>query len=113
MTFPANHALWSKWAPPSERARLLTFSVSGLRYTGVALYSLSLSLSLLGQYVGSIVSFPLTAVFCSYGFDGGWPSAFYVFGKLTNHNTTVSLRASKFYRYYWYSLVCHLVIFGV
>ena len=36
---------------------------------------------LVGQYVGSVISFPLTAVLCVYGFDGGWPSVFYVFGK--------------------------------
>jgi len=38
--------------------------------------------SVLGPYIGSIVSFPLSAVLCQYGFDGGWPSVFYVFGKL-------------------------------
>jgi hypothetical protein len=33
-----------------------------------------------GQYCGNVVSFPLTALLCQYGFDGGWPSAFYIFG---------------------------------
>ena len=35
----------------------------------------------IGQYLGTVVSFPLSALLCQYGFDGGWPSVFYVFGK--------------------------------
>ena len=35
----------------------------------------------IGQFVGSVVSFPLTALLCKYGFNGGWPSVFYIFGK--------------------------------
>ena len=34
-----------------------------------------------GQFVGSVISFPLTALLCVYGFDGGWPSVFYIFGR--------------------------------
>ena len=37
--------------------------------------------SVAGPYVGNVLSFPLSAVLCQYGFDGGWPSVFYVFGK--------------------------------
>ncbi len=36
----------------------------------------------IGQYLGSFISFPVTALLCVYGFDGGWPSAFYIFGNL-------------------------------
>ena len=32
--------------------------------------------------MGTMVSFPVSAVMCVYGFDGGWPSVFYVTGEL-------------------------------
>ena len=41
-----------------------------------------LSLYIIGAHVGSIISFPLSAILCEYGFDGGWPSVFYVFGEV-------------------------------
>ena len=51
-----------------------------------------------GPYVGNIVSFPLSALLCQYGFDGGWPSVFYVFGKFT---ITIFLdRAQVYYSEY-------------
>lgn len=27
VTFPANHAIWGKWAPPLERSKLVTISM--------------------------------------------------------------------------------------
>ena len=34
-----------------------------------------------GSFVcGSAVLIPLAGLLCEYGFDGGWPSVFYVFG---------------------------------
>ena len=45
-------------------------------------FSPSPSLSLVGPHIGSIISFPLSALLCRYGFDGGWPSVFYVFGAI-------------------------------
>jgi len=59
--FPCNHAIWSKWAPPSERTRLFTITVAGCP-------------------VGTILSMPLSGVMSKYGFDGGWASVFYCFG---------------------------------
>ncbi len=35
-----------------------------------------------GAWVGNIVALPLAGYLCVNGFDGGWPSIFYIFGKL-------------------------------
>ena len=32
-----------------------------------------------------MISFPLSAVLCVYGFDSGWPSVFYIFGIQHNY----------------------------
>jgi ACS family sodium-dependent inorganic phosphate cotransporter-like MFS transporter 5 len=63
VTFPSMHAMWGRWAPPKERTRLAAITYSG-------------------PYVGNVLSFPLSALLCQYGFDGGWPSVFYVFGSV-------------------------------
>ncbi|KAL8618451.1 hypothetical protein ACOMHN_049868 [Nucella lapillus] len=59
--YPAAQALWSRWAPPNERSRLIGFSYAG------------------GQF-GNAMIFPIGGFLCAYGFDGGWPSVFYVIG---------------------------------
>lgn len=64
VTFPAMHAIWAKWAPPKERSMLATITYAG-------------------PHIGTVLSFPLSALLVQYGFDGGWPSVFYVFGELT------------------------------
>lgn len=51
----------AKWIPPNERSR-----------AGAAIYS--------GAQFGTIISMPLSGLLAEYGFDGGWPSIFYVFG---------------------------------
>ncbi|XP_068129616.1 sialin-like [Hyperolius riggenbachi] len=58
VTFPAMHAMWSSWAPPPERNRLL-------------------SLSYAGAQLGTIVSLPLSGLIC-YHMD--WAYVFYIFG---------------------------------
>ena len=60
--YPAAQALWSNWAPPNERSRLIGFSYAG------------------GQF-GNAIIFPIGGFLCAYGFDGGWPSVFYVIGE--------------------------------
>ncbi|KAH9505446.1 hypothetical protein Btru_057319 [Bulinus truncatus] len=57
----AMYGIWSKWAPPGERSGLLSLSVAG-------------------QMMGNVVVFPVSGLLCKYGFLGGWPSVFYVFG---------------------------------
>ena len=34
-----------------------------------------------GGWMGNVVALPLSGVLCRYGFNGGWPSVFYVIGK--------------------------------
>ncbi|XP_076245930.1 putative inorganic phosphate cotransporter [Calliopsis andreniformis] len=58
---PSTHTFLSKWAPPSERARLGTFAYAG------------------GQF-GTVISFPISGVIA--GSSAGWQSIFYVFGAL-------------------------------
>ncbi|KAK3780642.1 hypothetical protein RRG08_044866 [Elysia crispata] len=58
---PGFQALLGRWAPPRERTRL-----SGFTYSG--------------GFLGSIATFSLSGVLCDSGFDGGWPSIFYIIG---------------------------------
>ncbi|RUS90909.1 hypothetical protein EGW08_001306 [Elysia chlorotica] len=58
---PAMQSLWSQWAPPLESSRLR-------------------SICFAGSQMGKVLTYPLTAVLCEYGFDGGWPSIFYAQG---------------------------------
>ncbi|XP_063239664.1 putative inorganic phosphate cotransporter [Bacillus rossius redtenbacheri] len=58
---PCTHALLAKWIPPNERSRMGAFVYAGAQF-------------------GTIVSMPLSGLLSEYGFSGGWPSIFYVFG---------------------------------
>ncbi|KAH9514812.1 hypothetical protein Btru_023704 [Bulinus truncatus] len=59
--YPSAQAFWTNWAPPNERSRLI-----GITYAG-------------GQ-LGNALIFPIGGYLSAYGFDGGWPSVFYVVG---------------------------------
>ncbi|KAK2181869.1 hypothetical protein NP493_378g02034 [Ridgeia piscesae] len=61
VVFPAMHHLWAKWAPPLERSKLMGFTYAGAQ-------------------IGNVLTMPISAMLCEYGFDGGWPSIFYVLG---------------------------------
>jgi len=61
VTNPSMYALLSRWIPPMERSRAVTFIHGG------------------GQ-LGTVIGMPLSGVLCDHGFAGGWPSVFYVFG---------------------------------
>ncbi|KAK7475883.1 hypothetical protein BaRGS_00032851, partial [Batillaria attramentaria] len=63
VTFPAMHAMWGVWAPIYERSRLVAIPLSG-------------------SQLGTVFAMPLSGLLCQYGFAGGWPSVFYVFGAL-------------------------------
>ena len=34
-----------------------------------------------GTQIGNVITLPLAGVLCEHGFDGGWPSIFYILGK--------------------------------
>ncbi|KAJ3656273.1 hypothetical protein Zmor_015361 [Zophobas morio] len=60
VTYPCMHSIWARWAPPLERARLVTISFSG-------------------SYIGTVISMPASAYLAT---ELGWPSVFYVFGAI-------------------------------
>ncbi|XP_070162649.1 putative inorganic phosphate cotransporter isoform X2 [Polyergus mexicanus] len=59
---PCIQSLLSKWAPPSERARLGTFAYAGAQF-------------------GTVITMPISGFLA--GSSIGWPSIFYLFGALT------------------------------
>jgi len=59
--WPAMSSLWSKWAPPAERSRLVGVANAGAQ-------------------IGNVIALPLSGWLCVNGFDGGWPSIFYIYG---------------------------------
>ncbi|KAJ1524954.1 hypothetical protein ONE63_009810 [Megalurothrips usitatus] len=58
---PCTHAMLSNWIPPTERSKLGAFVYAGAQ-------------------LGTVISLPLSGLLSRYGFAGGWPSIFYVFG---------------------------------
>lgn len=60
VTFPAMHAMWSSWAPPLERSKLLSISYAGAQ-------------------LGTVISLPLSGIICYYM---NWTYVFYFFGVL-------------------------------
>ncbi|XP_043819911.1 sialin isoform X1 [Dromiciops gliroides] len=60
VTYPAMHAMWSSWAPPLERSKLLSISYAGAQ-------------------LGTVISLPLSGIICFYM---DWPYVFYFFGAL-------------------------------
>ncbi|XP_025907065.1 sialin isoform X3 [Nothoprocta perdicaria] len=60
VTFPAMHSMWSSWAPPLERSKLLSISYAGAQ-------------------LGTVVSLPLSGLICYYM---NWIYVFYIFGAL-------------------------------
>ncbi|XP_029708340.2 sialin-like [Aedes albopictus] len=60
VTFPCGHAMWSVWAPPSERSR-----ISSIAFTGA--------------FAGTVVAMTLSGVLAA---SWGWESVFYFFGAL-------------------------------
>ncbi|XP_002734661.1 sialin-like [Saccoglossus kowalevskii] len=62
--FPAMHAMWAVWLPPLERSKLAALAWAGTQ-------------------IGNVITLPASGLLCVYGFSGGWPSIFYIFGTAT------------------------------
>ncbi|XP_015911678.1 sialin-like isoform X2 [Parasteatoda tepidariorum] len=60
---PTAFAMFALWAPLEERSTLI-------------------SLCVMGDHVGTILSMPLAGYLCENGFSGGWPSVYYILGIL-------------------------------
>ncbi|CAO1314915.1 unnamed protein product [Diamesa tonsa] len=58
ITYSSLFEMWSKWAPPLERSRMVTYASSG-------------------NYIGIVISMPVSGLLAS---TIGWESVFYVFG---------------------------------
>ena len=60
---PSVHVLVARWSPPEYRSLIISVVYSGMDS-------------------GCVVGMILSGVICQYGFAGGWPSVFYVFGSV-------------------------------
>jgi len=61
VTMPDMYAMIARWSAPNHRSLVASVLSAGID-------------------VGVVAGMSLTGVLCDYGFAGGWPSAFYVFG---------------------------------
>ncbi len=63
MVWPAVNDIFVRWIPESEKSRLIGFASAGSK-------------------IGNIIALPLGSYLCLNGFDNGWPSIFYIYGKI-------------------------------
>lgn len=91
--FPSVHSLTSRWTHPDHRSVII-----GTIYSGID--------------TGTIFGMLMAGYLCDYGFAGGWPSVFYVFGTagcvwsvawllLCYNSPATHPRMSKAERDYW------------
>ncbi|XP_055959203.1 sialin [Patella vulgata] len=59
--FPAVQTVLAHWTIPAEVSILCSFAMAGAQ-------------------AGNVITFPIAGLLCQYGFNGGWPSIFYVLG---------------------------------
>ncbi|XP_061383743.1 sialin [Danaus plexippus] len=63
VTYPAMHAMLSRWIPPLERSKFAAYVYAG-------------------SNIGTVISLPISGWLCTLDFAGGWPLCFYIFGGL-------------------------------
>ncbi|KAJ8321740.1 hypothetical protein KUTeg_000211 [Tegillarca granosa] len=61
VTYVNTQYLLGRWVPIQERSRLSALSYSGIE-------------------MGILVTYAISGFLCEHGFDGGWPSIFYIHG---------------------------------
>ncbi|PVD36709.1 hypothetical protein C0Q70_03695 [Pomacea canaliculata] len=71
VSFPCFYTMMGRWAPKLERSKIILFCFEGLS-------------------VASVLTFPLSALLCVYGFDNGWGSIFYLSALLGSATCIVS-----------------------
>lgn len=73
VTFPAMTYIISQWAPPLERSRIST-------------------IIFMGAQMGNVISLPISGLLCNSVLLGGWPSVFYISGRVTYCNTNSNVQ---------------------
>lgn len=61
--WPCLNVLSTKWAPKAEKSAFIAITTAG-------------------NQISFIIAMPMSAELCAHGFAGGWPSIFYVSGKV-------------------------------
>jgi MFS family permease len=76
--WPCMTVIMSRWAPTSERGKLMGFMNAGNFYW----FHLEFQLLLIGAQAGNVFALSIGGLMCSWDFAGGWPLIFYSTSKI-------------------------------